>query len=507
MRAHAFLCFIACLGSAGCTPIKDDRAPHQDADRPSLPEAAPGCAALPGEAAEVYVQAGATGGTGTRDCPLGTIGEGIARAGQQRAAQKVVKIAPGRYRSEAFPIRLLPGISLEGSDVDAGSPSDDTVIEGAGEYAFNVESTGASLVTLVVGDGSGTNSISHLTLAATPGAHYGVVCESGNADKDGAPEPNVILSNVDIHGYTGTSLKPGTAIALAATKGPSGCNLLIRASHLYDAPRGIHAAGCNPYGPVAVELGDGTAEGRVRMTNIGLDPKTSNNGEGLFVSNCVSRVMVRYAVFENSTGGIRMFQLAEAPYFLGRVHITDSKFVNLSNAGIGVGADTTVEDLSRNEFRGISGGIYKLSYPAIGIALSSENPLATNAPPAKSLPRVVRARGNTFVGNDVGLFIRGDSHLHTDFGRSGDPGRNVFHCNSGSQAVPGGDVIVTARFIPSPANSAPTLSFVGNQWDHAPVTVNGTWSNGDDFVSVHPAIVDEATLATEACPGGKELGR
>ena len=92
----------------------------------------------------------------------------------------------------------------------------------------------------------------------------------------------------------------------------------------------------------------------------------------------------------------------------------------------------------------------------------------------------------------------------TDFGTAGDPGGNVFACNSSATTKINGDVIVDAA-----ANGVVTLPFEGNAWDHVPPTsaARSSAANGTDLQlpdTLAPA--PNTTGATEAnitCPAGR----
>jgi hypothetical protein len=110
----------------------------------------------------------------------------------------------------------------------------------------------------------------------------------------------------------------------------------------------------------------------------------------------------------------------------------------------------------------------------VGLLLvADETPLLT------PFPVVRRARGNTFLGNDLGVVIRStstplvvDAGPSSDFGSATDPGNNTFRCNSAPPALlgygPGADVYSLAYAASSPSG---TIPFEGNVWDHAPPTV------------------------------------
>ncbi|MCZ7679748.1 MAG: hypothetical protein M5U28_13695 [Sandaracinaceae bacterium] len=88
----------------------------------SCPAAGEWAADLPASGTILYVRAGATGGTGTRASPFGTLAAALAEAAL-RAPPVVVALAQGSYAGD---ITLAPGVTLwgactEGTRVDAAS--------------------------------------------------------------------------------------------------------------------------------------------------------------------------------------------------------------------------------------------------------------------------------------------------------------------------------------------------------------------------------------------------
>ncbi len=100
-----------------------------------------------------------------------------------------------------------------------------------------------------------------------------------------------------------------------------------------------------------------------------------------------------------------------------------------------------------------------------------------------------QARGNSFVGNDIGISISGNPisagssppRDAMDFGNAGDAGGNSFSCNSG--ALGGGyDVWVHPH-----GDSSATLSFEGNLWDFQPPSSGGAGAPDGTDVACYSA--------------------
>jgi hypothetical protein len=135
-------------------------------------------------------------------------------------------------------------------------------------------------------------------------------------------------------------------------------------------------------------------------------------------------------------------------------------------------------------------------------------------------------RRNVFVGNDVGIWIYLGSGTTDDFGRSDDPGGNVFRCNSRSggygsdvlysNSMPNDEGVVGHRRAQAgqdpdggdPDGGTPrTVYFVGNSWDHVPPR-NGELTAADgielrsDPASPAQFDVSNAALDNTPCPAG-----
>src|SRR5579883_1362609 len=142
----------------------------------------------------------------------------------------------------------------------------------------------------------------------------------------------------------------------------------------------------------------------------------------------------------------------------GHFVIEDNQFSDLTSIGLDVRASTSMDSLQRNPFARITsaGGV-----PPGGALSINGNNVASN-----EYPTILRARDNTFIGNDIAIQWLGTSSIgvSSDFGKVGDPGNNVFRCNSTAIGSANGyDVDFTL-----PGDGTTTLWFAGNAWDHVP---------------------------------------
>src|SRR6266511_1270525 len=449
-----------------------------------------------GDSDDYYVDATAVStadgstGDGTKDHPFRTITAALRAAGAKR-----IHVANGTYNSdlgEVFPL-VVRGASLLGGDTAK------TIIEGLGY--FDPALTGGIAkgpvdTALVVGDARATTLLSDLTIRV-PGRrtidNVGLVCNRGTAtpSRDAASLPNTIVTRVVVdgfeNGFDGLSSPPPYA----------GCNLKMTSSIVRSGVDGIYVPACDHpnQAPRSLDIGDETA----MLGNVFelFEPWPGGpGGAGLDVGDCTTHVTVRHNTFRNSYAGISIVQYdPPANSFV----VTDNKFQDLTGMGIGIfGASALVQDLSGNSFTNILAAQLRHFQ---GVALIIDAAGDTTA------PRIVKARSNTFVGNEVGIDFRGGPPFRlaspvSDFGTRDDPGRNVFRCNSSSvSTLPGADLRVFTG-----GDGTVSLPFWGNTWDHAPPTSAIAESNGIDILmlSTQPPVVDAngASTSSDACPSG-----
>jgi len=408
-----------------------------------------------------------------------------------------IKVAQGTYNAalgETMPIVVRGGISLEGE-----GPGKSII---SGTALHNSPGLSGQYASLVVGHPTKINRISGFTFSNTSSSridpNVGIVCDQGNAmPADLAPTvPNTVLKNLLMSSDYDIGI-------MVTTAGPStgGGNLRITESQVQAAATGIFAVGCDDrfptrQNPVALEIGDGTAAGA--NTFQFQDPA---GGFSVAIGACVTRMTVRNNTFSGVNTGINIEQPLRAQGAANHFVIDDNKFDRLRGTGLSlVGGLAVVEELKGNVFSQISTSTSPgFSGAGISIVGLKEDGIA----------RIAYARGNSFVDNDVGVMIVSSydykpTFMASDFGTMGDPGANVFRCNSRPVPAVGGDVIVD--LVPT---GVATLPFSGNLWDHMPPT-HHLWNskvNGDDWAvssdtSIHIAD-DGSSQDTTPCAAGR----
>jgi hypothetical protein len=419
------------------------------------PDPADPCRLAP-QATELYVNgaAGAAGATGTVGCPFATISEAIAASTPYTAT---IHVARGTYgeSSETFPLVLRNGLALVGDGIDQ------TIIRGSRAFATYWDTF---QTTVVLGDASGTNLLSNLTVLPSdrvaPGtSHYiGVICDRGTPNNLSAALRKVAVG-------------PGFDMAVLLTNNSGSCNLELTGSQIRGNVMGIWAQAnsgnpCTQFARLQIG-GDGKDAANVFRDN-NLSTGTFNIGAaGVDIWDCAVAQVIGNT-FENGTGGIYigqgLFPTGVEPHV-----IRDNVFRKQSLYGVALTKNATVERLEGNLFT-------QNSSPAH----------ATAGLWARDTSEVRTARGNRFIGNDYGVWFDGAAFpdvrtVANDFGTADDPGRNVFSCNSAPGSMSGGyDFAVTA----DKANRRTgTLSLFGNQWDALPPVpiANGTARAGADL--------------------------
>jgi hypothetical protein len=211
--------------------------------------------------------------------------------------------------------------------------------------------------------------------------------------------------------------------------------------------------------------------------------------------------------------------------------IQHNTFQRTTNVGIyESGRLVSIEEISDNRFLGTARTPQYFFDRAIGIHITQTN--------------VRKVRRNVFAGNDVALWLDWTAQS-TDLGRPGDPGGNVFHCNSGLDGGYGSDVVIhqqgapwTGAALPAEgrahgaidggtrraqgaadggnndaADGGPTwLPFAGNTWDHVPPRVvdwfdddapNGVEVSLEQLPAVPQFDFSQSLLVSTPCPPGR----
>jgi hypothetical protein len=465
--------------------------------------AAQSCPPLPAGAGDIYVDAQvAPGGSGAESCPLRTVSAAIART-RSSDRHVTIHVARGRYDAalgEEFPIVVRGSVSI------AGAGEDRTFIVGGGalsKHADDIEpieydEADNHQVTMLVGDDRATVELSGLAvtsgLISSSADMDGIYCDRGARSPFAQPAvpANTVLRHVTAGpGYAsavvaGGSIRPGR---------PSACNLSLSDSHLMASNMGLAMRGHWKEGtPSKAEVQHCVFSG-LRSSG-----PTAGNGINVWAGD-VRLLRVEDSEFRDSDIGVWVVHgLGNAP--MAEVHIVGNEFVELSLIGVRLQAAAIVNELSDNDFHLIRSPAMNKGDRAVAVLVE---PYSYPGLP----PQIQRARGNRFIANDVAVELRGQSPGTVtpviDFGSPGDPGRNVFHCNStrSDVLVPGYDLLVSA-----PGSDGTGILFAGNVWDHAPPTVarGASAANGTDIVLTgSPGLNPDTSLATAsemACVDG-----
>jgi hypothetical protein len=98
-----------------------------------------------------------------------------------------------------------------------------------------------------------------------------------------------------------------------------------------------------------------------------------------------------------------------------------------------------------------------------------------------------------------------------DLGTPGDPGLNVFRCNSGANS-PGADLWIVGDVNDPEAGWDGTVQLAGNSWDHDPPTIQTAepYTNGNDIslgAAPHVALdLSYSSVSTAECPANRTPG-
>ncbi|MCU1277436.1 MAG: hypothetical protein JWM53_982 [bacterium] len=463
------------------------------------------CAALAANSADFYVDATSfAGGTGNATCPFKTITAALTAANASTAATKIIHIAAGTYAAgETFPLVVRKGISL------AGAGASTTTIKGTGVVdhstlggTFN---GAAYIVTILTGDATGTSTFSGLTITdalTAPAAGYlGVFCDQGNAASTlttpppaTLPTPTTVLSGVTV----GPNYDYAVAAATTTTPLLAGCNIKIVGSTITGNNNGMWAVGCgNGVGKISVAaaLGDGTAAGGNTFIN---NKNGSGGGVGVLAWDCVSPLTFDNNVFDGGDSAVAVTNHSgtaggDASLTQPNLYeVRNNTFKNLTVGGFDADRGAVIDQLTGNTFTNISSGASGTAN-AIAMRFSTSN------------SQVIKARNNTFIGNDVGVqaevnaFVAGTRPAF-DWGSAADPGNNTFACNSSGHAGgTGADFVFSVA-----AGSTVTIPLRSNKWDHVPPMTSATAANGLDLLNIGAVPVDTtgAALAGITCPTG-----
>jgi Protein of unknown function (DUF1565) len=216
---------------------------------------------------------------------------------------------------------------------------------------------------------------------------------------------------------------------------------------------------------------------------------------------CTTRAAIVNNTIRNCASGVAIDESADGSLY----HFTINKnsFSRLWVNGLFVwGSTVSVDELNDNTFTQISGA-FGLDKTRVAAALS----LTVDLP----LQVVKKARRNIITDNDQGLSFYSTHDVvfgpdgPVDFGQPGDPGGNVFRCNSSHTGSGGSDLVVSLT-------GSGTIPLYGNTWDHFPPTTapSTTAANGTDIgvpdTSVPGLGTDFGQADTTPCPSGHTAG-
>jgi len=456
---------------------------------------------------EYYVDASAPlGGNGSQAAPFRTISAAIAAHLLVPDKPRTAHIAAGTYNQalgETFPL-VLRGLSLEGAG------SDKTFIVGAGALDHAGEGGPKNqqyTVTIVAGDRVWPTNVSRLAVRpAQPvpatGLH-GIFCDRGNATGEVAsPLGQTHLDEMTV----GPGFDTGVMVVGSTNPAVTGCNMLMTRTIVTGGWTGVFAEGCNGASaalPVVLEMGSNDA---ASGNTVSWMQGQSGMGNGVFLNNCVARASFQYNSFVDSSTGLNIGG-SVAPGAVTPFVVKHNTFLRMSNIGLYAwGSAIFIDEISDNRFMGATRTADSF-LSAVGLRIE--------------MPVVGKVRRNEFAGNDVGLRLDVDAE-QTDVGRPGDPGGNVFYCNSGIDGWLGADVSIVYPMVRAPRGlrdddsgadaddgGSNGLRFAGNAWDTVPPRVESVdlGTNGVE-ISLEwapPLVFDlsDATLVTTACPTGR----
>ncbi|MFV8755725.1 protein kinase domain-containing protein [Nannocystaceae bacterium ST9] len=425
---------------------------------------------------DFFVDAAASGlPTGDADHPFPSISAALEAAERSSAVAKRIHVAAGIYDGsrETFPLELRHGVSLIGEGPEL------TMIVGSGrhDHVAGGTATGSIQVAILVGDPLAPQTIRGISLRPADGdvEPWGIYCDRGNgfpppADDLDAPA-NLILDQLAVTDFdrsiiVGTSDRPA----------PSGCAAVLTRSRVSARRVGVFIAGAgfgsNSPNRVRARLGGPSASegnqfiGSRNPERIGLDRRAWPTA--VQVLDQSTPVVIRHNTFSDNDVALEFNSFN--PELVNEVD--DNTFTAMSVAALSLAGNAHLRSLTNNYFADNVAGPELARHPdarsACGEGFGSSAALCLVGYGEGGLgPQIDRARGNTFAGNDVGIHIEGTPFVaerarQLDFGRTDDPGRNRFICNSTQTEPESVDLWLEL------AGGETTLAFFGNQWDHAP---------------------------------------
>lgn len=390
----------------------------------------------------------ASGGNGSVACPFQTLSEALAVPARTR----VVHVAPGRYDTEHG--EKLP-LVIDGATEIHGAGAEATTIAGFGYFDPGSEGVvypHPRRVTLVIGDDEANIVLSELSIdggkrEVVDGA-VGVLCIKGNihAFLGELPPPNTRLDHVVV----GFGYQHGLVVTGRSSPRLTGCNIAVTGSSFHDESVGIWQLGSGlGYASAPTALDVTNSSFRAIRANADLNP-ASTGGIGIRVWDRARRFRIAGSIFTSSDHGIQIERHAvlkppgdptDPPAM-----IEHNEFAELRDFGISLRFAVDAELV----------GNYIWGSPT-GLLIHSSS----------IQPPKLRARNNRFALNVVAVDITGRGELPRDsvfdFGRTRDPGGNIFNCNAVTSDQRAATIAVQVSMAPQVS-----LDFAGNRWDHAP---------------------------------------
>src|SRR5262249_5147438 len=135
----------------------------------------------------------------------------------------------------------------------------------------------------------------------------------------------------------------------------------------------------------------------------------NDEGAAIHVMGCVTHVTVSYNTFTSLDTGILIQQTLGAQSTQNEFSVTHNRFEHLLNAGITIsGGATVIRSLSDNSFSDVS----TASRPSYGFPASA---LVLEGQDEPGFPLVAKARNNSFIANDIGIFFRSYGQYKASF--------------------------------------------------------------------------------------------
>lgn len=403
----------------------------------------------------LYVNAtAAPDGNGSVACPFRTLTQALAVTAHAR----VLHVAAGRYdaqHGEQFPLIVRRATEVRGAGADV------TVIAGIGYFDSRPDGLAASRfpqrATLVVGDDDESVVLSGISVNSGQQdimtGSIGIFCTRGNLhafEGPEVPQPNTRLEHLAI----GAGYETGLLVTGGTLPRVSGCNLSVTGGFFHDSNVGVWQVGCGAH-DMAAPTALAVEKSSFRAMRSTTGPSSDATGVGIKIWDCAKSVRIVDNLFSDSDGGMWIARHQFLQPSASRdpqeppVRIERNEFVTLSRYGIYLERAVYVELLQN-----LIGG------SPVGISINS----------TPEEPPQIYARRNIIDLNTIAIEARQlPEGTVIDFGRSDDPGHNMFKCNALKEGTSNATVRIETQATPGIG-----LQFVGNKWDRIPPRVRRT---------------------------------